>query len=170
VSALPERYQTVIDPLIERARSLLEQGEALQPIAFVGAFESKQCVPVLLQAGSDEFKDRAAGLVRTAASSIGADFVFIVMEAWSLRKDKLHQVEAIMEKYGSIGASPYAIDVVSLAVETRHGVWMAEVPIKPKGISKKKRTFAPPAFRHFTEYEGRFVNLLPVKDGGSALH
>ena len=80
------------------------------------------------------------------------------------------QMDAILDKYGSIGASPYAVDVVSLALETRHGVWMAEVPIKPKGISKKKRTIGSPEFRHFTEIAGRFVNLLPVKDGATILH
>jgi hypothetical protein len=57
-----------------------------------------------------------------------------------------------------------------MVLETRHGVWMAEVPIKPMGISKKKRTFASPEFRHFTEADGRFVNLLPLKEPTSTLH
>ena len=57
-----------------------------------------------------------------------------------------------------------------MALETRHGVWMAEVPIKPKGVSKKKRTIGQPEFRHFTEVQGRFVNLLPLKDVDSTLH
>jgi hypothetical protein len=170
MSALPERYRSIVEPLVEQSRSKLEAGETLPPMAFVGAFESRQIVPVRLQTESEESKDKAVALVRTAVNAIGADFVFIVTEAWSLRKDKLRQVDAIMEKYGSIGASPYAVDIVSLAVETRHGVWMAEVPIRPKGISKKKRTFGPPEFRHFTQYDGRFVNLLPVKDGGTVLH
>ena len=56
------------------------------------------------------------------------------------------------------------------AVITRHGVWMAEVPIKPKGISKKKRTIGTLEFRHFTEAGGRFVNFLPLKDGAATLH
>ena len=79
-------------------------------------------------------------------------------------------MNAILDKYGSIGASPYAVDVVSMSLETRHGVWMAEVLVKPKGISKKKRTIDTPEFRHFTEAGGRFVNLLPVKDRAATLH
>jgi hypothetical protein len=63
-------------------------------------------------------------------------------------------------------ASPYRIDVMSLTLETRHGLWVAQVPIKPKGVSKKKRTFGTPTFQHFTEAEGRFVDLLPIKDAG----
>ncbi len=76
----------------------------------------------------------------------------------------LHLTEKIYEKYGSIGASPYAVDIVSMTLETRHGVWVAEVPIKPKGISKKRRTFSAPEFRHFKEMAGRFSHLLPAKN------
>ena len=55
-----------------------------------------------------------------------------------------------------------------MSLETRHGVWMAQVPIKPKGISKKKRTMGTPEFQLFTEAQGRFVDLLPMKDGAKA--
>jgi hypothetical protein len=65
-----------------------------------------------------------------------------------------------------LAASPYRIDVVVFNLETRHGLWVAQVPGKPKGISKKKRTFGTPTFQHFAEAEGRFVDLLPVKDAG----
>ena len=37
--------------------------------------------------------------------------------------------------------------------------------IKPKGISKKKRTIGAVEFRYFTEVEGRFAHLLPKKEG-----
>ena len=169
-TTIPENYWKIIAPLIDTARGFLEKGEALAPIAFVGSFTSDTCIPDLMQAGSNESKDQSAIAIKKAADGINADFVFILMEAWSLRKDKLPKMAEILDKYGSIGASPYAVDVVSMALETRHGVWMAEVSIKPKGISKKKRTIGPPEFRHFTEFAGRFVNLLPVKDGATSLH
>lgn len=35
-----------------------------------------------------------------------------------------------------------------------------------KGVSKNKRTFGEPEFRLFTEAQGRFVDLLPVKASG----
>jgi hypothetical protein len=94
-----------------------------------------------------------------------ANFVFTIMEAWSLRADKVPQMDAIMDKYGSIGASPYAVDVCSLLLETKRGVWVAQPQIKPKGISKKKRTIGTIEFRYFTEVEGRFAHLLPAKEG-----
>jgi hypothetical protein len=170
MSDIPDHYRKIIEPLIVQARSLLENGEKLAPIAFVGSFSADSITQVLLQASSNEAKDGSAVAIKRAAEALVADYVFVVMEAWSLRKDKLLKMDAIIDKYGSIGASPYAVDVVSLSLETRHGVWMAEAPIKPKGISKKKRTIGVPEFRLYTEFQGRFVNLLPIKDGRSTLH
>ncbi len=170
MSTMPENYWKIVEPLIATARGFLENGESLSPFAFVGSFSSDTCIPVLLQSSSIEAKDKSALNIKTAADALDADFIFVLMEAWSLRKDKVLQMEAILDKYGSIGASPYAVDIVSMALETRHGVWMAEVPIKPKGVSKKKRTIGTPEFRHFTEVGGRFVNLLPMKDGAATLH
>jgi hypothetical protein len=169
MSTMPESYWKFVSPLIAKARGFLENGETLAPIAFVGSFSSASAIPVLLDSSSIEAKDSSALAIKLAAQTLGADFILLLMEAWSLRKDKLLQMDAIVDKYGSIGASPYAVDVVSMALETRHGVWMAEVPIKPKGISKKKRTIGTPEFRHFTEFEGRFVNLLPMKEGAATL-
>ncbi len=57
--------------------------------------------------------------------------------------------------------SPYKIDTASFVVETRYGVWGAQVPLKPKGHSKKKRTFGPVELRFMDGVEGRFVGLLP---------
>ena len=84
------------------------------------------------------------------------------------------EAQGIKLRSTSKGASPPGIDLMSLILETRHRLWVAQVPVKPKGISKKKRTFGTPTFQHFTEAEGRFVDLLPVKDegeeGGGTLH
>lgn len=168
MSSIPDTYQKIIEPLITTARNFLENGEKLTPMAFVGSFATGSAIPVLLKAGSDAAKDQSAQAIKLAAESTDADFIFMVLEAWSLRKDKMHMMEKIYEKYGSIGASPYAVDIVSMTLETRHGIWVAEVPIKPKGVSKKRRTFATPEFRRFTEMAGRFSHLLPVKNDGVA--
>lgn len=164
MSSIPDAYLKIIEPLIATARGFLENGEKLAPMAFVGSFASGSAIPVMFETGSDAAKDKSALGIKLAAEHTDADFIFMLMEAWSLRKDKMHLMEKIYEKYGSIGASPYAVDIVSMTLETRHGVWVAEVPIKPKGISKKRRTFSAPEFRHFTEMTGRFSHLLPVKD------
>jgi hypothetical protein len=173
VTTIPEAYLKVITPLVNTARGFLENGEALVPVAFVGNFASGTAIPVMLNSASDEAKDQSAEAIRLVAEQCDADFIFVVMEAWSLRKDKLNQVDEILDRYGSIGASPYAVDVVSLVVETRHGVWVAQVPVRAKGYSKKKRTFGEPVFQLFTEVGGRFVDLLPKhgdEDGPTTLH
>ena len=108
----PESYLKTILPLIEVARGLLEKGEQLVPIAFVGNFATGKTAQVLLDSGTDAEKDRSALAIRLAADMLEADFVFLIMEAWSLRKDRMAQMDAILDKYGSIGASPYRVDVV----------------------------------------------------------
>lgn len=75
-------------------------------------------------------------------------------------------MDAILDKCGSIGVSPYAIDICVLALETRRGMWVAQPQIKSKGISKKKRTIGMVEFRYFIEVEGRFAHMLPRKGGG----
>ena len=63
--------------------------------------------------------------------------------------------------------------VASFTLETRHGTWMAQCTILPKPPSKKRRTIMPPQFVFGDAAQGRFANLLPVKDdqvAGSSLH
>jgi hypothetical protein len=165
LSTIPDAYLRIIEPIIRNARELLEKGEHLNATAYVGNFASGTITPVVLRVDSEMGKEDSARLIKLAADFNDADFIFVLMEAWSLRKDKLSKVEKIYERYGSIAASPYAVDIMAASLETIHGVWMAEIPIKPKGVSKKKRTFGVPEFKHFTEMKGRFVHLLPERDG-----
>ena len=168
---LPDRYTELILPLIEKAKGFLAAGEALSPIAFVGSFESGQVIPIVIDTSNEEAKDNSALAIRLSADGIGADYVFTVMEAWGLPKDKLHRYEEIIERYGSIGASPWKIDTANFMLETRHGVWGAQVPLKFKAPSKKRRIFAAPLNLQFMDgAEGRFAQLLPAKESAGTLH
>ena len=170
MSAMPESYRETIAPLIERARGFLEDGQRLEPIAFVGSFERKTVTFIVLNTGGGDLKDASAEQVRQTAHREDADFVFTIMEAWGLPPGKVSKYQAILDRYGSIAASPHAVDLVSFALETRHGSWVAQAPVKPKGISKRKKTFAEPRFRFFSETAGRFASLLPPKlEGGGGL-
>ena len=135
----PQRW-AAIAPVIDKARQLLEQGEALVPMAFVGNFTTGATIPTALVMRSPANKDAAARAVKMLAEQLDADFVLVLMEAYSLRADKVARYEEILDEYGSLADCPasWRIDVVSLSLETRHGVWVAQVPIRPKGISKKK--------------------------------
>lgn len=161
---IPEKYREVIEPLIAKARGFVEAGEALAPIAFVGNFASRQILHVAIGTADDDTKDRAARAIQMAAAQLDADFVFTAMEAWGLRKDKVSRHEEIRERYGSIGNSPYRISVASFILESRYGIWASQVLLKPKGYSKKKRTFGDAKFQRMDSAEGRFVGLLPVRE------
>lgn len=170
MSAMPKAYRETIAPLIEKARGFLENGESVEPIAFVGSFEKQTLTFVLLNTGDGDLKDASAEQVRRTAHREDADFVFTIMEAWGLPPEKVGRHQAILNRYGSIAASPYAMDVVAFALETRHGSWVAQMPVKPKGISKRKKTFDEPQFQFFSESAGRFASLLPQKpEGGGGL-
>ncbi|MCX7177071.1 MAG: hypothetical protein NT159_24745 [Proteobacteria bacterium] len=168
ISMPPKAYMDIIGPLIEKARGYLEAGQKLQPFAFVGNLTTQQIIAIRIQPGTGEDKDQSAQAIQSAAFVSEADFVFVIMEAWSLRPDKLAQTDAILDKYGSIGASPYAIDVCSFSLETKRGVWVAQPQIRPKGHSKMKRTIPAVEFRYYTEVDGRFTHLLPEKEGDEA--
>ena len=170
MSTIPTAYRTIIDPLIAVARGIVEQGERLVPVAFVGNLSTRQTHQVMMNADSEQAKDDSAYLIRQLAAIHEADFVFVIMDAWGLPQDKVSRYQEIMERYGSIGGSPYRIDVVSFSLETHHGLWMAQAPAKPKGVSKKRRTFDEPQFHYSTEVQGRFVDLLPAKDPDAASH
>lgn len=165
MAKIPAAYLKIITPLIHTARRFLEKGETLAPVAFVGNFETGIAIPMLLDSANSETKDQSARTIKKMAEEYDADFIFMMMEAWTLRKDKVSQMQEILDRYGSIGASPYAVDIIAMTLETLHGVWMAEVHVKPKGVSKKKRTFDEPEFRLYSEIEGRFADLLPRKFG-----
>ena len=165
VSTPPPTYMEIIAPLIAKARDFLESGQQLEAFAFVGNLTTKNVMPVPIDPGSETSKDTSALTIESAAELLEADFVFTVMEAWSLRPDKMPQMDAILDKYGSVGASPFAIDVCALTLETKRGVWIAQPGIMFKGASKKKRTFGPVEFRYYDSVEGRFTNMLPAKPG-----
>jgi len=169
----PEAYLKLIKPLIDVARSLLEKGETLTSIAFVGNLGTGKTMQILLDSESDDNKDRSAMAVRMAAETLAADFVFVITEVWGLPKDKMPRMDAIIDKYGSIAACPYRLDMASFMLETRYGVWVAQCEIRLKGLSKKKRTISEPEFTFFKEVEGRFSRFLPQQssaDGPVILH
>lgn len=174
MSAIPEAYWAMVAPLIARARVLLEDGESLRPIAFVGSSEKRTISIVVLNTAGGDVQKASTEQVRRAAYREDADFVLTIMEAYGLPPDKAGKYQAILEQYGSIEASPYAVDFVSFALETRQGSWVAQVQVKPKGVSKRKKTFDEPRFRRFTESAGGFAELLPPPaergDDRGALH
>ena len=168
---IPAAYRKIIDPLISQARELLEKGETLAALAFVGSLKDGQVIPVILDDRTNDAKDTSASAISMTASMLDADFVFMVREAWKLPQKYIGRYDEIMEEYGSVGASPYAQDVAAFSLETTHGTWVASPFIKPKPPSKKRRTIEPVIFEHMPGVEGRFSNLLrDKKNEAGTLH
>lgn len=166
---VPSQYLKIINGLIAQARALVEQGETLVSIAFVGNLTTGQMVPLILEEGSTPAKDASAAAIRQMAGSVNADFVFQIREAWTLAQEHTARYQEIMAQYGSIGASPYAQDVASFTLETSHGVWMAMPPLTANPPVPKSRTFGAITFMHAPQVEGRFVGLLPAKEPGAGV-
>jgi hypothetical protein len=164
MNAMPAAYRKIVEPLIETARGIVERGESLSHMAFIGNLSTgeTQIVPMVMP--TDEAKDETAILLRHLAHLLQADFVFVIMDAWTLPRGKVDRYREIIAEYGSIGASPHRIDAVAFNLETRHGMWSAQVPLTLKGASKRRKTFGAPEFQLFDGVEGRFANLLPVKE------
>ena len=163
VSVIPEHYLKVITPMVYASRGYLEQGAFLQPMAFIGHFASRLTLPVMLDKDPYQAERQVAEAICLLPDDHAADFVFVLMEILCLRPEKAHRFESIMAKHGSLAHCPvsWRNDVVSFSLQTRHSVWNAHAPIKPKGLSKKKRTIDIPEFRLITDSKGRFVDLLP---------
>lgn len=165
---IPTVYLDLIQPLINEARRRLEIGERLAPMCFVGNLTSHQVVSIAIDTRSEDTKDRSAEDIQHAADTIEADVIFTIMEGRGLPKDKIARYQEALDRYGSLSACPWRIDVVSFTLETRHGTWGCSVGLKFKPPSKKRRMFAEAVnLVHVDQAEGRFAGLLPAEEGGT---
>jgi len=57
MSQFPAAYVAIIDPLIDAARAVLERGERLVPVAFVGNPSAGETHQVVLSQDSEQAKD-----------------------------------------------------------------------------------------------------------------
>ena len=111
-------------------------------------------------------KNATAFAIKSIAKMKDADYIFTLVESWTLQEGKSEMRDEIIKQFGSIGASPYAVDTVSMVLETSKGDWFANLPILPKDGTSKTRTFGIPVFEELRA-KGRLINLLPGKEGSS---
>ncbi|MBK8115019.1 MAG: hypothetical protein IPK44_10975 [Candidatus Accumulibacter sp.] len=161
---LPQQYLDAVSPFFRTALDTLKKGERLHPAAFLGSFSTGQTIPIVFSGNSDDEKDGWAYHIKQLAAIYAADYICVLMESWSLPQKHAHLYKDILHKYGSVGASPYAQDVISISIETPTSIWMSQRPIRLLPPSKKRRAFDLPAagdFQRYTEAAGRFSGLLP---------
>ena len=163
MSDMPRDYRELITPLIQTTRKIIASGDTLAPFALVGNIAARHMQLVDMEPDAVDPKAGFAEAIREVAQARRADFVFTIMDAWTLDPAQAHRHEEIIARYGSIGASPYRIDIISFSLETHWGIWMAQAPIETG--EGGARTFPDPDFQLCPQIEGRFVGLLPPKDG-----
>lgn len=169
---MPEALENLVFPLVADARSQLEAGEPIRPMAYVGNLETKKLEILPFSTSDEAEKSRSAERIRIVARLLNADFVMTIMESYALRPEKMPKLQAILDEYSSLANCPasWRMDVISVIIEMPGEMWAAQPEIKPKGISKKKRTIGEPEFRRFDGAAGRFADLLPIKSAGSTVH
>lgn len=167
---IPDSYLQIINPFIEQAKLTLQSGDALKPMAYIFNATTKETRVVMLDNSSQTSKNNSALALKFHGEQLDADFIFLIQEAWTLSVSHASKYKEILDEYGSIGASPYAQDVVSLALETPYGAWMSTPAIQYIRPSKKRRMFGVVDFVFSSDVQGRFSNLLPRKNTGYTLH
>lgn len=165
--SVPDRYLATVDRFIVTARGFVESGKGLESILFVGNLASSEHVAVLMDADNADAKEEAGNHARQVAAMLNADFSLLVGEAWALPQHALLRHEAIFEEYGSVGRYPGRIEVAIFVLETRYGFWSGQATLKPKGASKKRRTFGLVKFTKVDGGEGRLTNII-AKDSDAS--
>lgn len=168
---MPELLKTLTSDFVSTARDLLQSEGHLDAVATIG--NEKEIVVLQMEDLGD--KDAAAEHIRKVAAGFNATFIFTIVEAWMLGAAHAPHHRSIIDRYGSIAASPYGIECVMFQLETREGTWSATAPQKPLGLSKRKKTFGEVKFEMFDGVEGRatagrFSWLLPQKPTGKTQH
>ncbi len=155
---LPAHLAGFVGHCVGVARTILEDRHQLSPMAFIGQSANGGCV--ILPFGHLENTKAATMAIRIAAELGHADYVLVVMEAYTLEGNDAAEMRAIMQRYGSLSKAPQAIEVVTFLLETSGGTWAAVA--KQQTREGGSKTFGDVAFEMTTRIEGRFSGLLPA--------
>ena len=153
----------LVEFIVDRSRVYLEDGYLLiPPCAFLGRSDSVDVTCIDFETGNVQAKIESAFAIKSIAEMKNADYILTLLETWTLQADKFDMRHEIIKQFGSIGDSPYAVDTVSIVLETTKGHWFANLQILPKDGTSKTRTFGIPVFEEF-QAKGSLINLLPGK-------
>ncbi|CAJ4441517.1 Uncharacterised protein [Burkholderia pseudomallei] len=162
---VPFEIRLFVHDIVAQARNNLEKDGFLAPLAFVGRFDgwTRIC------AGLDRLtKDDGMRFVRGVAKKHDADFVLFVSEAWlkEFQADSLSEARRIRDEVGGeVRDIPGRLDIVMFDLQTHAGVFAAHAERIPLERAPGKYTFGMVEFDRPKLAEGRFVSLLPSREG-----
>lgn len=145
-----------VNEMVQLAKSVLEMGGTVPACVFLGDRVSGVFSPLVDALG---LASSSTELIKLMALFSASDVILMIGESWIVRKDASLSKQKIRRKFGSIEASPYAVDGFSIAIETRDGIWVSEVEIKrsPKG----SRSIGSVEFLRASTEEWEQMRLLP---------
>jgi hypothetical protein len=157
----------LVEFIVERSRIYLEDGLPIPPCAFLGRSDSVDVTCIDMETGNVQEKNESAFAIKSVAKMKNADYILTLAETWTLQPDKFGMKDEIIKQFGSIDASPHAVNTITMVLETINSDWFASIPILQKDDTTKTRTFGIPVFEEMRA-EGRWSNLLPGKKGESS--
>lgn len=145
-----------VNDLVQLARSVLEMGGTVPACVFLGDRASGLFSPLDNALG---LASSSTELIKLMALFSASDIILMIGESWMIREDSPLSKRKIRRKFGSIEASPYAVDGFSIAIETCDGIWLSEVEIKrsPKG----SRSIGSVEFLRASAEDWEKMRLLP---------
>lgn len=150
-----ERDDEMIQSLIEKTRDMVKASPQLAPMFFVGNDNELAMVAATFQ--DEEQKVREAQTVSSIAMKMGAKFIVLIAESWTLPSEWSQDYLNNRDKYKSISAHPKAIEIVLFTLETPHGQEMGMAEIKPGRVMGEVR------WQEGTHSSGKFTHLLGPK-------
>lgn len=161
-AAMPVSLRMSVAGFVHVSRKLIELGD-LKPIAFMMTEFGVTAIPLthLQDSGT------CAQVLRIVADKAKAEWVAIIMEAWSLtevidqpptEKD-IAETTAKIREVGGVCNMPGARDCVSITIETLTEYWNGYAVVRDTGDGHK--TFDDMKFEAATSNEGTLVGLLP---------
>lgn len=169
-TAPPIRYTPVLQAAEAWVRDLLDKGEAVPAVYWIGSATQTDVNIVPIGANNAEEKEHSARAARKVAAMCQADFVLCISEAWGLTRSDAKKMDEIYAKYGSLAAYPGHTDVISFHLETPDGYFNDTAEITFKFPSKKRRVLAPVSLSRPISVVGRLVGILPIAAGGMSVH
>jgi hypothetical protein len=135
---LPDNFKAVFDDIVTAVRQDLRKGGQLEPWILVGSADDR-VHEIVGKMNNQADKEQWSTDTHNAVRVLGGKLVIMVTESWGLPASMVPQHFEIIEKYGSIGNSPFKVDCISISLETEYGHWLGLADIKPDPPSKFRR-------------------------------
>lgn len=156
----PQKYLRYVEKAVKLARSLLKVGGTVPMCAFLGNDATGLLSPLFSTTDGKVCGNLSTEQIMMTAAMTNADFILLIGASWKIRKNSALNIEEVRLKYGSIEASPYAVEACSFVLETRTGIWLAQPEIRSNSRTK---CIDRVEFRRADTVEWQNMRLLPER-------